>query len=364
MSEVNGQEYEVSSHAPTRISFAGGGTDISPYPETYGGSVLSATISIFMTAQLRLRPDRKVVIRANTRPLPIVYSGVDRMPYDGQLDFVKAIVSRMYRREQGFDLYMYSSLPLRTGLGGSAAMCVAILSAFNHIRAGGKLSPADLAEAAYEIETGDLGNASGRQDQYAAAFGGINLLRFAGGSDVQVEPVDLPTAGRRMLNQALVLFRVGERNRSGEIIVDHAAGMAMAGPQLEAAHATKRLVPEMLQAVMRYDIQGIGELMHELWQQKKRFSDMITTPQIDGMYLTLQQAGMIGGKITGAGGGGHLLACCRTERRHEVITAAEEMGLRPVPFNFVMEGVLSWDSPVRTIMPEHGTYTTDSGPAQ
>ncbi len=349
MKKDNWCGFEILSQAPTRISFAGGGTDVSPYPEKFGGAALNATISIYMTAQLRLHEDPQVVIQANTRPEPMVYPSVEELEFDGQLDFIKAIVRRMYKRSTGFELFIHSCLPMQSGLGGSAAMCVAILGAFNHLlEASGQLDSSQLAELAFDIETNQLGNASGRQDQYASAFGGINLFKFAGDSDVAVKAVDFSRAGSRTLNHALVLFCLGARKPSGRIINDHVAGIREGGAQLEATHNTKKLIPEMLDALQAVDIHRIGELLDVLWQQKKCFSKFITNDRIDMVYSRLQKAGMIGGKVTGAGGGGHMLACCQINQRDQIIATAEELGIRPVPFTFVQEGVLSWESPIRT----------------
>ncbi|MCJ7543625.1 MAG: GHMP kinase [Phycisphaerae bacterium] len=340
---------EVVSQAPARISFAGGGTDISPYPETYGGEVFNATVSIFMSVRLRIRDDKKVLVHANTRPEPMEYESFDKLEFDGRLDFIKATAKAMYDGDHGFELYVYSSLPMRSGLGGSGAMCVAVLGAFNHIRKK-PLNNYELAELAYEIETVQLGNASGRQDQYAASFGGFNHFEFLGGNHVRVSRLDMHSAGNRMLNQALLLFWLGDRSASGHIIEDQIQGMKNDGLALKALHATKQHVSEMREAMQDLDIRRIGRLLDTLWQEKKRFSPLVTSEQIDAIYDGLRQAGMIGGKITGAGGGGHMLACCDIERRDAMLAAAEEMGVRHVPFSFVQEGVLSWQAPIRTIM--------------
>ncbi len=345
--EFNG--YEIVSQAPTRISLVGGGTDICPYPELYGGSVLNATISIYMSARLRIHQDEKIVIHANTRAEPISYPSLRKMEFDGQLDFIKAIIGSLYKAEEGFDLYIYSSLPMHSGLGGSGTMCVTVLGVFNHILGRNSLNNYELAELAHKIETKDLGNASGRQDQYAAAFGGMNHFEFVGSDNVRVNRVDLPGAGRRILNQALILLWLGERKASGAIIRDQADKIEKGGPALEAMHATKELVVDMREAVQSINILRIGELLDAAWEKKKCFSSHITTPQIDEIYSRLKKAGMIGGKITGAGGGGHLLACCDIEQRDMVLSVAEEMGLRNVPFSFVNEGVLSWQSKIRTV---------------
>lgn len=343
------QGMEILSQAPTRISFAGGGTDISPYCESYGGAVVSATISVFMLARLRLREDSRAQIHVNTRPKPLVYEDVNHLEFDGKLDFVKAIVQEIHPLSTGFDLYFHSSLGIGSGLGGSAAMCVAILGAFNHLREYDKLNNYQLAERAYRIETEVLGNASGRQDQYAAAFGGLNHLEFNGNDYVRVSPIDISVAGSRALNQSLMLFWLGERPPSGDIIADQVRGVKDQGSALEALHQTCRAVNEVKRAIQRVDVRRLGKQLDQLWQLKKQFSRHVSNPWIDEVYDRFCQAGMLGGKITGAGGGGHLLACCEIHRKDELLAEAQEMGIRHVPFSFVHEGVLSWESPVRVV---------------
>jgi len=352
MSSDNGFSLEVISQAPARISFAGGGTDISPYTDTYHGEVLNATISIFMQARLRIRDDERVVIHANTRSEPMVYPRFSEMVFDERLDFIKAAAKVLHEGDRGFELYVYSSLPMCSGLGGSGAMCVAVLGAFNHVLNSRKLNNYELAEAAYDIETRQLLNASGRQDQYAAAFGGFNHFEFLGEDHVRVSRVDIGRAGERILNQALILLWLGERKASGHIIEDQREGVKNGGEALEALHASKQHVAEMHEAMQDVDIPRIGRLLDLLWQQKKRFSRHVTNERIDEIYARLTEAGMIGGKITGAGGGGHMLACCEIDKRDAVLAAATEMGVRHVPFSFVQGGMLSWHSPIRTIPTE------------
>ncbi len=342
-------EMEITSQAPARIGLAGGGTDVSPYPEMHGGEVLNATVSIFMLARLRLHADKKVIIHANTRPEPMEYPSFAEMTFDGRLDFIKAAAKALYNRDHGFELYVYSSLPMRSGLGGSGAMCVAVLEAFNDTLNSRKLNSYQLAELAYEIETKQLGNASGRQDQYAAAFGGVNHFEFLGGNHVRVSRVDIGHAGERVLNQALVLLWLGDRKASGTIIEDQTQGVKNGGAVLEAMHATKEAVPAMHEALQNLDIHRIGTLLDQLWQMKKQFSREITNARIDDVYSRLKVAGMIGGKIAGAGGGGHMVACCQIEQRDAVIAAAEQLGIRHVPYSFVQGGVMSWRSPIRSI---------------
>lgn len=342
------QQIEIVSQAPTRISFAGGGTDVSPFPELHGGAVVSTTISIFMSVRLRLRKDPKVIICSNTRPEPITYENVAALEYDGKLDFIKAVAKALHNGNEGFEVYLYSPLPMCSGLGGSGAMCVALLDAFNHMRLN-RLNNYELAEMAYDIETRQLGNASGRQDQYAAAFGGFNQFEFLGNNHVRVNRLDVHRACERILNQALALLWIGERKPSGSIIQNQSNGLKNGGQVVQAMQASKALVHEMCEALTEADIPRIGLLLDSAWQEKKKFDKDISTPLIDAYFDELHKAGMLGGKLSGAGGGGHMLVCSELDRRDEMLAAAMKMGLRPVPFTFVHEGVMSWQSILRTI---------------
>ncbi|HET6428015.1 MAG TPA: GHMP kinase [Phycisphaerae bacterium] len=345
MNEPNLLGMEIHSAAPVRMSFAGGGTDVTPFPERYGGMVVNATISTYMRAHLRLRTDDVVVIRANTRPEPIVYPHLSRMRFDGRLDFIKAIAKAMYRRREGFELTLESAVRMRSGLGGSGAMCVAVQGAFNHLRRAGRLSIRELAELAYTTETMVLRNASGRQDQYAAAFGGINHMAFDG-DRVTLTPVDVAPEGLRRLADGLLLLDLGERSAaSGGIIEEQTRGVEAGGDVLKAMRETVACVVEMCDAIRHADLPRVGELLDVLWTRKKRFCSRISNSRIDRIYEAMRAAGMVGGKVTGAGGGGHMMACCDPARRKDVAAAARDMGAVVVPFKFVFHGLRTWHTP-------------------
>jgi len=336
---------EIHSQAPVRMSFAGGGTDVAPFPQRYGGMVVNATIGTFMGARLRLARDARVVIRANTRPEPIVYPSLKAMRFDGRLDFVKAIAKAMYHRDHGFELCLYSNVRMRSGLGGSGAMCVAVQGAFNHLLGDERLDAYNLAELAYTTETMVLRNASGRQDQYAAAFGGINQMVFEA-DRVQVKPIELDDGRLDRLSRSIVLLWLGERPAaSGGIIEEQTQGVEAGGRVLDAMHRTKARVAEMCDAIGDADVERIGGLLHDLWEQKKRFSSKISNPRIDAVYKAMRSAGMIGGKVTGAGGGGHMMACCDPGARGRLMAVARSLGVQPVPFKFVFEGLRTWQAP-------------------
>ena len=336
---MNGQSHAAT---PCRISFAGGGTDVSPFPETYGGEVVNATISVQMRATLRLRTDRRAIIRTNRRPEALVYDDLRTWQFDGQLDFIKAITRKVHPCDIGFELSLQSAVPNRGGLGGSAAMAVAVLGAFNYFRLGRYYTPRELAETAHIIEVEDMGNPGGRQDQYAAALGGFNYMRFGGGANVDVRPLRLSagSAGLNDLSGGMFLVSLGRRPLpSGAINGQVSKDMKDGNGTLAALQETKALVPQMVAALEQCDICQVGQLLDALWIIKKRFHPGVSNDRIDGIYDTLREAGMLGGKVTGAGGGGHMLVCFNREDRVRMIRTAADLGLPILPFVFTTDGL-------------------------
>ena len=182
----------IHSRAPTRLSLGGGGTDVSPYTETYGGAVTNFAIDIYMEASLTLRNDAKVIIHSVSGGVRSEYPSVDDLNGDDEHRLAKAILARMYRGRKGLELRYDSPIPERSGLGGSSALAAAIAACFNHLEPHTRVDAYELAELIYRIERQDLRNLGGRQDQYAAIFGGINFIEFRGDDFVRVNPLRLP----------------------------------------------------------------------------------------------------------------------------------------------------------------------------
>ena len=325
------QKDTFRASAPCRISLAGGGTDVSPFVDERGGAVVSLSIDRFMSAELAFRDDGHVVIRSNIRPDSVIYESVAKMRTTARLGFVSAIAQEMYDGPKGFELALGAAVPSRSGLGGSGAMAVAVVSAFD-LACGRQLEgPKEIAEFAYRIETEVIGNATGRQDQYAAAFGGVNLVEFSPKGTVTPLPMGTGRDSLPRLREGLVLFWVGQRGHDSGKINGH---LPSSGPGLEALLRTKAMVPAMWEAVKQEDIQCIGNMLDSLWAEKKRFNASVSNERIDAIYTNLKAAGMLGGKITGAGGGGHMISCCRPEDRERMVASALGMGLKEVPFTF------------------------------
>lgn len=328
----------VRAAAPLRISFVGGGTDFPHYYEQHGGAVLSATIDHSVRVDVRPRTDRQVRVRSLDLGHLVEYHLDEGPEYDGVMDLAKAAIERM-GVPGGVDVSIGSDAPAGSGLGGSSALVVAVVAALAALREI-PLAADELARAAYAIERDDLGIVGGWQDQYAAAFGGFNLLEFTSG-EVRVSPVAIDTATLATLQRRLLLCYTGAVRRNVGLI-DRQIRLFDEGRE-ETLLGMKRLremAYAMRDAVVAADPDALGAMLGEAFENKKLMNPHIAegTP-IEAMLETAGRAGALGGKICGAGGGGYLLIYCPEERQHEVRAALERHGGQMAPFLFRAEGV-------------------------
>lgn len=348
---------KIIAQAPMRISFAGGGTDLSPFTERHGGEVVSATIDKYCRAELSLYKEG-VRISTNRRSQVIEYPAWQswHYPHDGKLDFIKELYGRTHCHAGfggGFELVLHSDSPTRGGLGSSGAMAVAVLHAFIRADALSKedrkqpISPSTW-EIAYEAELA-IGNKTGRQDHCAATFGGFNHFEWR--SRPERTPLFLRNRiefmdeqAEREIHDSLILFQIDERPDSGSEIQRTTCEGMHNGRITKALLAMKAEVASMRCALRIGDFQNVGKILESQWVVKRTCNPKISNKRIGDLYRELKRVGMIGGKVTGAGGGGHMLACCEPEKRHALIGAAQEMGARVIPFQFSHEGVtVRWE---------------------
>ncbi|MFI5370086.1 MAG: GHMP kinase [Candidatus Eisenbacteria bacterium] len=330
------------ARAPLRLSFCGGGTDVSPYPEEHGGMVLSATINQYAYASLRPRRDSKLSIASLDYDVVAKYDHPRRVRFDGNLDLIKAVV-RGFRVSRGADLWAHSDAPPGSGLGSSSTLCVAVIGVMAEWTKRA-LSGYELAELAYRIERRDLGLAGGRQDQYAAAFGGFNFIEFGRDTTV-VNPLRIRADVLQELEYRLLLCYMGQTRQSANIIERQTASYRRGRKAtVDALDRLKRETLEMKKALLLGDIDGMGELLHQAWENKKRLDDGISTGRVDKLYRIARSEGAIGGKMPGAGGGGYFLLLTRFDRKHRVAAALEKHGGQVVPFQFERRGLMTWTS--------------------
>jgi D-glycero-alpha-D-manno-heptose-7-phosphate kinase len=339
----------LRSKAPLRLSFAGGGTDVSPYPEERGGAVLNCTINKFAYATLAAVADGsgRSAVKSLDYNLTINYEKSSEIVYNGELDLVKAALKVLRPKDPDghsgdfLELFLHSDAPPGTGLGSSSTMTVALVGAFQHyLRI--PWTPYEIAEIAYRIEREELGIKGGRQDQYAAAFGGFNFMEFEKGRSI-VTPLRIPDSTLNELAYRMILCYTGTSHYSNDIIERQQASFAeKVSATADALDATRKLALDMKAELLRGNLDEMGHLLDQGWQLKKQFTDGISTEHIDHLYERARGAGALGGKLVGAGGGGYLLFFCDFERRAQVANEINRSGGRVVDFAFEPKGVQTW----------------------
>jgi len=331
----------VRSKAPLRLSFAGGGTDVSPYSDTRGGAVLNATINKYAFATLVTRKDDRMNIRSLDYDVVADFKVKQKLVFTGEMDLAKGVIRRLHQDGVGFDLYTHSDAPPGSGLGSSSTMVVALIGAFREWRKI-PLSDYETAFLAYEIERKDIGIKGGKQDQYSAAFGGFNFMEFEGEQAI-INPLRIKPEIVNELQYNMLLCYTGKTRLSARIIDSQVRNFVSGKKEtVEAMDLLKENAVAIKKALLTGRLHEFGELLAAGWEYKKRMSDRISNAAIDEMYEEARKAGAVGGKITGAGGGGFLMLYCRFDRRHKVAECVERMGGKIVDFQFEEKGLQTW----------------------
>lgn len=333
----------IRSKAPLRISFAGGGTDVSPYLEEKGGVVLSTTIDKYAYASLRLRDDKNITVQSLDYDIMAKYRVDDDLPYDGELDLVKAALKNMCNgNSQGLDFFLHSDAPPGSGLGSSSTVIVALIGLLKHWKRL-PLTNYEIAKLAYYIERVDLGIKGGMQDQYAAVFGGFNFIEFSA-SAVVVNPLRVAQDILNELEYHLLLCYTGRTRLSANIINTQVeAYVRQEAEVVQAMDELKAITIDLKNALLQGRLDDFGGLLHEAWDHKKKMARQITNPTIDTLYQTAREYGALGGKILGAGGGGYLLLYCPFDQKHIIAEQLENLGGQVVEFTFDFHGLQTWE---------------------
>jgi D-glycero-alpha-D-manno-heptose-7-phosphate kinase len=331
----------IRARAPVRVSLCGGGTDMTFYFNSKVGRVLSTTINKYSYCSLRVRDDNK--IRLISRDYNAIEEAEEyaALKYGTKLDLIKACI-RLMEPDFGFDLETFSEIDPGTGLGGSSAMAAAVIGALNHFRNETHFDLYHLADLAYQAERIELNIEGGWQDQYASVFGGINLIEFKS-NDILVSPLRVARDTLFELRYNLLLFRFGGSRKSGDIAADQKSIYQQSITNIHDQYdALSNLTIKMQHALLRGNLQKFGELLHDAWEIKKRFSPRISTSYINDLYDTALHAGAVGGKVLGAGESGYLLLYCDSSRQAAVVETLREKGAELEPFDFTNEGLQVW----------------------
>ncbi|MCC6176225.1 MAG: GHMP kinase [Chloroflexi bacterium] len=320
------------ARAPVRISLAGGGTDLPAYYEQHGGLVVSTSIDKYFYIFVSLNDTDSVQISSSDYHAYFRQRRGEPWQWDGDLSLPRAFLHE-FGIDAGISLFLASEVPPGTGLGSSSAVSVALAKALSALsrRAMGK---GELAELASFVEIDKLGMPIGRQDQYAAAFGGLNMIRF-GRQGVRVEPLNLPRVTVQSLERRLLLFFTGSSREAASILAhQQASTRKQDAATLESLHRIKAMAETTIALLRAGELDQYGALLHESWETKKRLARGITNAQIDEWYDVARAHGAVGGKLTGAGGGGFLMLYCAEHAQDAVTAALEQRGLVRMDFRF------------------------------
>ncbi len=336
----------IRSKAPLRLGLAGGGTDVSPYSDLYGGAILNTTISMYAYATIEPRKNGKIVFRSIDKGEIYEIDSTDKLPVNGQLNLHRGIYNRIIKdfikKPLSFELTTFVDAPPGSGLGTSSTLVIAILGAFAEwLKL--PLGEYDMARLAYEIERIDLGMAGGKQDQYAATFGGVNFMEFFKNDKVIVNPLRIREQYLNELAYNLILYNTETSRLSSKIIEAQSENVILKNQKsIEATHKLKEQAIMMKEAILKGELNKIGEILNFGWQNKKLLASGISNPMIDDIYNTALKNGASGGKISGAGGGGFMIFYCPGNSRVNVINALKIFGGQSKRYEFTKKGLTTW----------------------
>lgn len=335
----------IRSKAPLRLGLAGGGTDVSPYSDIYGGAILNATVDMFAYTTIEPTDDGKVVFLAPDKHLREEYYDAMEVDTDGYFVLHKGVYNRIVRqfthKPLSLKIASFVDVPAGSGMGTSSTLVVSILGAYvEWLKL--PLGEYDIARLAYEIERVDLGLAGGKQDQYAATFGGFNFMEFVG-DNVIVNPLRIRQRYQDELCHNLLLYYTDTSHVSADIIKEQQQNVkAKKTNSIESMHKLKEQAVQMKEVLLKGDIDRIGEILDFGWQYKKQMAKSISNPRIDSIYEAARQGGASGGKISGAGGGGFMFFYCPGLTRHSVADALMQFGGVVHRYEFTTEGLKTW----------------------
>lgn len=330
------------SRTPLRISFAGGGTDVSPYSDLYGGAVLCCTIDKFAYSSLTPSKINSIKLHAKDLELKEVLNTKGKAfdpKYGNGPDLLKSMLKIMNPTKRGFEITTWCDVPPGSGLGASSAIMISQISSLSEYL-GKRLPTYELAKLAFKIERKELKIKGGLQDQYACTFGGFNFIEFKGKS-VTVTPLRLPNEIVNELSSSLLLLDTQITRSSSQIISSQIKSYSST-KVINVLDKMKQLAYKAKDLIIKGKLVEFGEMLDETWNLKKTVEKTISNQRINKLYNNAKKLGCVGGKILGAGGGGHLLLFVDPQKKSDVLKKMESLDCRNIPFSFVPEGTLNW----------------------
>ena len=336
----------VRSKAPFRLGLAGGGTDVSPYSDLYGGAILNVTVNLYARTSIYPTNNNKIIFHSIDRNKTYEFDAAQSLPLNSEIDLQIGVYNRIVKdfshKPLSFEMTTSMDVPGGSGLGTSSTLVVSILGAFVEWLEL-PLGEYDIASLAYDIERTDLKMAGGKQDQYAATFGGVNFMEFLANDKVIVNPLRTKKSFLNELNFSLILYYTKTSRESAMIIEKQIENVKSSTTSaIEAMHQVKAQSFAMKEAFLRSDLDGIGRILRESWLSKKQMASGISNADIEKIYETAIKAGARGGKISGAGGGGFMFFFAENNKRYAIIEALKKLGGDVVNYEFTQKGLDSW----------------------
>ena len=337
---------KIRSKAPLRLGLAGGGSDVSPYSDLYGGIILNATINLYAYCTIEETGNNTIIIESLDGDCFESFPLCRELKIDGKASLLKGTYNRIMK---DFDIPIrackistYNDAPVGSGLGTSSTMVVAILKAFVEWYSL-PLGDYEIARLAYEIERKDLQLSGGKQDQYAAAFGGFNYMEFLKDDMVIVNPLKVKRWIIDELEASIVLFFTG-RSRSSAAIIDEQMKNTSSGntKSIEAMHRIKQGAVDMKLAVLKGDMKEFAHILGRGWEDKKKMAGAITNPVIEEAFAVATNAGALAGKVSGAGGGGFIMFFVDPTKKKVVTEALKRLDGFTMNINFTDGGAHGW----------------------
>ncbi len=342
----------IRSRAPLRLGLAGGGTDVSPYCDEFGGAILNATIDYYAYAALEPLETGKVEFVSADLNASADYPAAPVLRNDGNLDLFKAVYNHVVREYNGgkpLSVRMSTrvDVPAGSGLGSSSTLTVAMLAAYAEWL-NLPLGDYELAHTAFVVERVEAGLQGGKQDQYAAAFGGFNFMEFGGDGHVLVNPLRIKDWVVSELEASLLLYFTGKSRTSASIIEEQSRNVRDRNElALDAMHSIKEEAFRMKECLLRGDFTRLHEVLRDSWESKKRMARQITNEHIEQLYACALKAGAHCAKISGAGGGGFMMFLTDPIHKDKVAAAlrGQHDGGTAYACHFTMGGVQVWRVP-------------------
>jgi D-glycero-alpha-D-manno-heptose-7-phosphate kinase len=327
------------SRAPVRVSFGGGGSDLTHFFSKSTGAVINATISIYTHACLRQRNDNKVIIKSRDLNTSIEEESLElALKKKSNLSLIQSLI-KLISPNYGFELEIYSDFPSNSGLGGSSAVSAAVLGCFNEFRKD-PWDTYELSELAFQAERLSLNIAGGWQDQYACTFGGFNFIEFKKDTNI-IHPLRIQKSTKLELEESLILCDTGISHNSGNIHNDQKESMKNKNID-DLVKRNVDLTYEIKNQLLRGKLSQFGSSLDKAWEHKRKFSSNISSPKIDSIYNEAKNNGAIGGKLLGAGGGGFFLFYVAPFKRQKLVRKLELMNLKIFRFTFDDLGLQTW----------------------